>query len=323
MKQATAFGSGVLGRLHRRIAGVTCAAPVDMTGQVAVVTGCAPGSLGEATAVLLAERGAHVVVTRRRYTQEAVMHVSRLSLSAGVSGHDMDLQSRGSVQRFAAWVQRRHPDGIDVLVNNAGVHLDLMRRWKEPQIVDGHEVHWRTNYLGTAHLTQALLPMLLRRAIRTGDTRVVHVASGLHRRGRNSHLLNMQDFMDSHYDSWVAYGNSKLALMHHAAGLHTRYESRGVQAFSLHPGAVYTNVADRGLAGHALLQSVRSILAPVERFLLQTRYEGAQTALHCAGYPRLRGGLYFERCAAARASPELSSLEAGHRLWEQTQSWLR
>lgn len=314
---------GWMTRLHEKVAGVTYAASVNMEGQVIVVTGCAPGSLGEAVAVLLAERGAHVVVTRRRYTQEAVMHVSRLSLSASVSGHDMDLQSRGSVQRFAAWVQRRHPDGIDVLINNAGVHLDLLRDWTQPQVVDEHEIHWRTNYLGTAHLTRAMLPMLLRRAAKTGDTRVVYVASRLHHKGKNSYLLNMQDFMDSHYDSWVAYGNSKLALLHHAVGLQTRYESQGVQAFALHPGAVYTNVTDRGLEGHRLVQSMRSVLAPVERFFLQSRYEGAQTVLHCAGYPRLKGGFYFERCTVAEPSPEADSLETGHRLWEDTQSWLR
>lgn len=310
-------------RLHEKVAGVVHATPVDMTGRVVVVTGCAPGSLGEATAVQLLERGAQLVVSRRRHTQEAVNRIAQLALSMGVCGHDLDVQSRGSVQRFSSWLERQCQDGIDVLINNAGVHLDLMRDWKEPQIVDGHEVHWRTNYLGTAHVTESLLPLLLRKANKTGDARVVHVASRLHLKGQNNYLLDMDGFFANHYDSWVAYGNSKLALLHHAVGLQTRYESRGLQAYSLHPGAVYTNVADKGLEGHGFLQGVRKVFAPVERFFLRDRYEGAQTSIHCASYPRLKGGFYFENCAVHTSSPELKNIAVGNRLWQQTQDWLR
>jgi NAD(P)-dependent dehydrogenase (short-subunit alcohol dehydrogenase family) len=58
--------------------------------------------------------------------------------------HALELTSRESVAVFAQWVLES-TDRLDVLVNNAGVHLDLRSAWHEPHPVDGMEVHWRTN----------------------------------------------------------------------------------------------------------------------------------------------------------------------------------
>ena len=118
--------------------------------RVALVTGAGEGSLGEATAVALRGLGFRVLTTTR-------------SCPVAADTHPLDLTSRGSVAELAAWVGSS-ADRLDVLVNNAGIHLDLRSRWREPQLVDGHEVHWRTNYLGTAQLTRLLLPRLLETA---------------------------------------------------------------------------------------------------------------------------------------------------------------
>ena len=40
------------------------------------------------------------------------------------------------MSEFARWVQDS-TDRLDVLVNNAGVHLDLRSAWHEPHLVDG------------------------------------------------------------------------------------------------------------------------------------------------------------------------------------------
>src|SRR5690349_4300365 len=165
---------------------------------VAVVTGAAPGSLGGATAEALRGLGFRVLTSTR-------------SCEPGPDAHPLELTDRGSVAAFASWVGET-ADRLDVLVNNAGVHLDLRGAWREPQLVDGVEVHWRTNYLGTAQLTRLLLPLLLRTADQHGEARVVNVVSRLHARGRNEGL----DGHLSPYDSWAAYGTSKLALVHEA-----------------------------------------------------------------------------------------------------------
>src|SRR3954454_21534604 len=129
--------------LHRTVVRAPRATPADLSGKVVVVTGATPGSLGAETARLLADWGADLVTTTRRG-----------------GSHPLDLTDGDSVRGFVSWYGATH-DRLDVLVNNAGVHLDLMSHWKEPQrTADGYEVHWRTNYLGTMQLTHLLLPQL-------------------------------------------------------------------------------------------------------------------------------------------------------------------
>jgi NAD(P)-dependent dehydrogenase (short-subunit alcohol dehydrogenase family) len=287
------------------------ATPRDLTGRVVVVTGVGPGSIGLATARTLAEWGAEVAVSTRSEPVPAPWGDT-------FAWHPLDLADRASVRAFADWLLDRYAGRLDVLVNNAGIHLDLRSTWTEPQLVDGHEVHWRTNYLGTVQLTRLLLPALLERAAVTGDARVVHVVSKLHARGTNAALFDgVQPF-----DSWAAYGTSKLALVHDAAGLHRRHGEAGLRAMSLHPGSVFTHIADRGLATSPLLGRLRSLARPLERRVLLTPEQGAQTTLHCVADPDVRHG-YFRGCAEAEPSTEALDVVAGQRLWDRTEAWLK
>jgi retinol dehydrogenase-12 len=280
--------------IHRLIVRAPHAPTVDLTGRKIVVTGAAPGSIGGATARLLADWGAEVVTTTR---------------TAG--SHPLDLTDAGSVKSFADWYAGTHGDQLDVLVNNAGVHLDLMSSWKEPHLLaDGHEVHWRTNYLGTMHLTRLLLPALLA----TPEARVVNVVSKLHHRGSNAALFEPR----ATYSSWNAYGDSKLALVHATRELERRY---GLRAYALHPGAVFTDIASKGLAGHRVVGAVRRVARPLERLSLLTAEEGAQTSAFCATQPGLPSG-YYDACAPAQASQEADDAQVSARLWDQTQSWI-
>jgi NAD(P)-dependent dehydrogenase (short-subunit alcohol dehydrogenase family) len=197
-------------------------------------------------------------------------------------------------------------------VNNAGIHLDLRSSWKEPRLTaDGHELHWRTNYLGTAHLTHRLLPLLES----AQDARVVHVVSKLHARGRNDALFGPL----SPYDSWVAYGTSKLALVHHAKELSRRHQ---VTAVSLHPGSVYTHIADRGLEGHRVLTGLRKAFAPLERRALLSPEVGARTTVHCVTATDLVPGGYYVRSALTEPSHDAQDDAVAARLWDQTEQWV-
>jgi len=287
------------------------ATPRDLTGRCVVVTGAGPGSIGLATARALAAWGAEVVVTTRATPVEP-------SPGDTVAWHPLDLADRASVESFAGWLLDRYDGRLDALVNNAGIHLDLRSTWSEPPLVDGHEVHWRTNYLGTAQLTRLLLPALLARAAHTGDARVVHVVSKLHARGTNAAMFGESA---APYDSWAAYGTSKLALVHHAAELHRRHGGEGLRTASLHPGSVFTHVADRGLETSPVLGRLRRLVRPLERRILLTPEQGAQTTLHCVTDPDVRHG-YFRGCAPAEPSVDALDVVASSRLWDRTEAWL-
>ena len=90
--------------------------------RVAVVTGVGSGSLGEAIADSLRELGFRVLTSTRTCPVTADTHA-------------MELTSRDSVAAFARWVQDS-TERLDVLVNNAGVHLDLRSAWHEPHLVE-------------------------------------------------------------------------------------------------------------------------------------------------------------------------------------------
>ena len=297
---------------------------VDLSGKTAIVTGASTSSLGFEIARILAALGATVVVTTRSRTEAAVEQIrDRLpnpEARSRVFGHALDLLDRESVADFARWFSETRGDRLDLLVNNAGIHLDLLSQWKEPRLTDdGYEIHWRTNYLGTAQLTHLLLPSLERAGRETGDARVVNVVSHLLVKGANADLFGVT----RPYGSWAAYGNSKLALTHMTTELQRRYaDSAHVKAYCLHPGSVLTKVADKGLEGVGWAAKVRTVLAPVEAFFLKTPEEGAQTPIHCATHPALEGGRYFENCEAVDPSADAQDAEVAARLWAETKAWV-
>jgi retinol dehydrogenase 12 len=288
------------------------AARVNLTGRRMIVTGASPGSLGFATAQALAEWGARVVVSTREGTDAVVATLA--STGGDVVGHPLDLTDATSVERFAEWYAHTEGDALDVLVNNAGIHLDLRSTWTEPHRTDdGFEIHWRTNYLGTMQLTHRLLPLLAR----TGDARVVNVVSKLHVRGRNEFLFAPLE----PYESWDAYGLSKLALVHASNETTARFASSNVRGYAVHPGSVYSHIADRGLEGHRFISAARRLLAPVESRMLLSPVQGAQTTLHCATARDLPTG-YYRACAPAQPSTEAADSAVDARLWDETQSWI-
>lgn len=302
----------MLAGVRQRLLRPPSAAPADLRGRRMIVTGTSEGSLGYETAKALATWGAEVVVTRRGGA-EAIAGQLAAASGGQVQGRDLDLGSSASVRDFVAWYEREHGARLDVLINNAGIHLDLMSDWKEPRLSpDGHELQWRTNYLGPFQLTLGLLPALRATAAEKGDARVVNVASQLHTKATNTDLFTPH----TPYSSWVAYGASKLAMVHMAFELERRFGAEGLHGYVLHPGSVFTNVADTGLAGHAALARVRGWLAPLERWFLLTPREGAATSLFCATAPGLAGGRYFTSAAPARASADADDAAVAARLWD-------
>lgn len=314
----------MLRHLGRIISGQHPVAPaVDLSRKKIIVTGASPGSIGFETALTLASWGASVIITTRAQPDAAASQLRARLKQSGKNGdidaHALDLTSANSVETFVRWYQQQHGQRLDVLVNNAGVHLDLTGQWKQaPLTPDGFEIHWRTNFLGPLHLTHRLLPLLRQTGKSMGEARVVFVSSHVHTRASNASLGQAPQ----PYDSWQAYGQSKLALNHCAFEIQRRFASDHLQGFALHPGSIYTNIAGKGLANKPLLLTLRNLFAPLEKMILLSPQQGAQTSILCASQPGLRGGQYFERCAPAEPSPELDDTATAARLWDSTAAWV-
>ncbi|KAI9689777.1 MAG: hypothetical protein M1822_009659 [Bathelium mastoideum] len=70
-----------------------------------------------------------------------------------VKYHELDIANEKSIQSFADFLKKEHPEGIDMLVNNAGIAMQGF----DANIVD---TTLQCNYYGTLHATTAILPHL-------------------------------------------------------------------------------------------------------------------------------------------------------------------
>jgi NAD(P)-dependent dehydrogenase (short-subunit alcohol dehydrogenase family) len=195
--------------------------PLD--GKTFVVTGATSG-LGLATTRALAAHGARVVLAVRDVDKGRRVAAENPEL---LTVRRIDLTDFGSVREFAAGLHDEY-DGIDVLINNAGVMA--MRR---TITAGGHETQFAANYLGHFALTGLLLDLL--------KDRVVTVTSITHRFGR----LRFDDPTgERSYTSMGFYNTTKLAGAIFGWELHRRLTAAGspVRSVLAHPGYTATNL---------------------------------------------------------------------------------
>ena len=139
-----------------------------------------------------------------------------------------DLTSvRAAAEVFLSWGWPLH-----ALINNAGV------AGAHGQTPQGFELAFGTNHLGHFHLTQLLLPNLLR----TGSARVVTVASRAHHAALKG--IDWDTLQKPTQSRWgiSEYAVSKLANILFASELARRMGEQGLLSFSLHPGVIQTEV---------------------------------------------------------------------------------
>ncbi|MEU3983957.1 SDR family NAD(P)-dependent oxidoreductase [Streptomyces sp. NPDC026672] len=196
-------------------------AGLDLSDRTAIVTGGHSG-VGLETTRALRAAGAHVVVPVRD-PDKGRARVARID---GVEIARLDLTRPASVDAFAdRFVESGRP--LHILVNSAGVMgLPLTRDDR------GHELHFATNHLGHFQLVQRLWPAL--RA--AGGARVVNVSAWAHR--MSPVVFDDPMFERREYQWWLGYGQSKTANILHAVGITARGADDGIEAFSVHPGAI-------------------------------------------------------------------------------------
>jgi NAD(P)-dependent dehydrogenase (short-subunit alcohol dehydrogenase family) len=250
----------------------------DQSGRNAIVTGANSG-LGLVTARELARAGASVVMACRNLDKghAAIEQVRAAVPDAQVQLEELDLASLESVRGFAERYRATH-DGLDLLINNAGVMAPPRRR-----TADGFELQFGTNHLGHFLLTALLLDMMEGRE----DARVVTLSSTAHKMGRIS-FDNLNG--DRRYFRWNAYGQSKLANLLFALELDRRLRREGstVKSLAAHPGYAATNLqtAAAPLVDRLVMKVGNTVIA-------QNDEMGALPQLFAATELGLEGGTYI------------------------------
>ena len=266
----------------RRRAGWSDSDIPDLSGRSAIVTGANSG-LGFQVAMQLADHGASVVMACRSTVKGAAAAalIAEASPHAAVEVMALDLGDLSSVRRFADSYHNAH-DGVDLLINNAGVMAI-----PKMATTNGFETQFGTNHLGHFALTGLLLPGLLARP----GARVVTVSSLVALIGR-IHFDDLQG--DAAYHRWLAYAQSKLANLLFAFELARRVSVAELDLVSVaaHPGSAATNLqtTSAGTArqppGHAGRRRRRTAHS-------QSAAQGALPLLYAAIAPGVRGGEYF------------------------------
>ncbi|MDP6895288.1 MAG: SDR family NAD(P)-dependent oxidoreductase [Acidimicrobiales bacterium] len=204
---------------------------VDLSGVKVLVTG-ASGGLGEETSRALAAAGASVIMAARDNTKnsEAKERILSSHSEAKLELHELNLASLQDVRSSAEEFLSKN-ESLDLLVNNAGIMCTPFGH-----TTDGFEQQFGVNHLGHYLFTGLLMPSLEK----SGSSRVVCLSSG-------AHLIcgvNLDDpmFERRDYDGWDSYGQSKSANALFAREFDRRYAEKGVHAFSVHPGMIFTEL---------------------------------------------------------------------------------
>ena len=196
----------------------------SLTGRVAVVTGGSSG-IGAASARMLAEAGATVVVTYNRGEERARALVAALPGSGHLAAH-MVLEDTASIRAMAADLQARF-GRVDVLVNSAGFTRPIPHHDLETMDEDLFAKILLANVHGPFSVIRSLMPLMQA----SGDAVVISVSSISGTSGSGSNM---------------AYCAAKAALDTMTLSMARAFGPK-VRFLCVAPGAVATDfVAGRG-----------------------------------------------------------------------------
>lgn len=210
--------------------------PFDVTGRRILITGASSG-IGRHAALMLASRGAHVVLAaRRRDALEAVAAAAREAGAAGADVVPLDVTDAASIEAAVAAATATAP--LDALLNNAGIAATGSAL---EQSVEGFDGILAVDLRGAFLVAQAVA-----RTWTAGK--------------RGGVVVNVASILGLRVTSHVApYAIAKAGLVQMTKALALEWARHGIRVNALAPGYVETDInADFFAtdAGHALVKRV-------------------------------------------------------------------
>lgn len=272
----------------------------SMFGKICIVTGATSG-IGKATARVLAQLGATVIVVGRspKKSKATVSYIQKQTGNPRVEFMLADLSSQKDIYKLAQQFNSQYQD-LHVLINNAGALFTTRQ-----QSVDGIEMTFSLNYLNYFLLTNLLLDKLKASA----PARIVNMAASAHKFVREVNFNNLES--QEKYSGWQAYAQSKLCTLLFTYELARRLEGTRITVNTLHPGVIATHFGHnaKGLIGWMIHLTNLFAHGP-ER--------GAQTSIYLATSPSVEGvtGKYFVKKKEVTSSAASYNPATAKRLWQ-------
>ncbi|KAJ6554929.1 hypothetical protein DFH09DRAFT_1493830 [Mycena vulgaris] len=308
----------------------------EIKGKNVLLTCTSMNGIGFETARAIAKHANLLIITghnaeRLKLAEEAIKQEIP---SANLRPLILDLSSLAAVRKAAAGVNA-YPEPLHVLIHSAAATIGAFKL-----TVDNLESQMATDHIGPFLLTKLLSPKLL--ATRTSDytPRVVFVSSIGHGFGTGVNFNTFGKPEPAGYKPMEAYYQAKSANVLTAIELSKRSKGH-INAYSLHPGAIYTNMVqhEEAVAGLQALaiytnimnseEAVASLQAigflgpnglPLEdKYAFKTMSQGAATTMVAAFDPGLndKSGAYLDDCTAANhlIAPPSSDAANAEKLW--------
>ncbi|HLL05653.1 MAG TPA: SDR family oxidoreductase [Myxococcaceae bacterium] len=185
-------------------------------GKVVVITGASSG-IGRATALMLAKKGAHVVLAARREDPLEELASACEALGVRCLPVPMEVADPASVRALATQALQAF-GRIDGWVNNAGVYL-IGRLEETPD--EAFRQVMETNFFGTVYGTRAALAQFR------------HQGGGT--------LINVSSIFGSAAGPYVsAYAASKFAVRGFSSAVRQEFEGTGIHVCTILPASVDT-----------------------------------------------------------------------------------
>ena len=273
-----------------------------------VITGATSG-IGYHTAKKYASMGAHILmINRNPEKSERVCNEITAEFGTPIAYLIADLSYLSEIQKVAQHlVSLDHP--IDVLIHNAGVHLQSR---KENAL--GLEENFAVHYLCPLIITKAVIPKY--QNDQTG--RILLVSSEAYRFAAWGLDLDDLQWKKRHYTGIQAYGAGKLAqilFMHILSGELTPYR---VTINAMHPGMVRTQTGrDNGKLYQWYKRNV------IDR-LSDSADVSAEALYYLGTSPNVaqRTDVFFHLTTEEELTPPAQDLEAAKALLERTKGFL-
>ncbi|KAJ7158848.1 NAD-P-binding protein [Mycena filopes] len=279
-------------------------------GKTVIVTGVSPNGFGADTARVLALYGAKVVLAGRSLSkiQATAADIKKESPDADLKELVLDLSSLQSVRQAAAEVLK-YSGPIDVVITNAGVMGTPYQK-----TVDGIELQLACNHVGHYLFVNLIIPKLLE----SSAPRVVLGASVGHLWGP----VRFDDYGFENgktYDKWLAYGQSKTAVILYGVELAERYRGK-IVVFSVHPGGAATNLgSSMTKEDYEKFSDYYNLDGTPKGDWSRSVGQGTATYFVAGFDPSIadKTGAYLSDCKIAneQAAPHATDKEAAKKLW--------